>query len=133
MSTNTSTDAPPSAPFLEELLEHHYGSEAGCDVIFLVGPSPDNCLRIPAHSHILKNATPVFGAMFSTNFFNQQQQQTSQSSAEACVCLPEEINPSRERQQDAIPKRIPVPDLDGKAFDNLMKLVSQIMITLLGK
>lgn len=103
MGTNGSCagDSPhePTAPGLE--LEHHYGSETGCDVVFLVGPTQETCLRIPAHSHILKNATPVFGAMFSQSFFSEQS--------------------SSQGGTDSGSKQIGVPDLDGKAFDNLMK------------
>lgn len=119
------TNEKPSAPRLE-LLEHHYGSEVGCDVVFLVGPSQDNCLRIPAHSHILKEATPVFAAMFSSNFFHQcnQEKEPPSEGDQSSVTRTTKVSSSEtsaEDQQKLIPFQIPVPDLDGKAFDNLMK------------
>ncbi|CAL8142611.1 unnamed protein product [Orchesella dallaii] len=123
-----STSAKPSAPRLE-LLEHHYGSETGCDVVFLVGreSSQENCLRIPAHSHVLKEATPVFGAMFSNNFFIQRQQQQQ----DAGLIENGSESTSETNEQNVItPQPIFVSDLDGKAFDNLMKYLydSQVIL-----
>ncbi len=83
----------PSAPKLDDIISAGmYGVEQGCDVIFLVGSSEDEIWRIPAHKHILQNSTPVFRAMFSEHFCNNH--------------TGDIIN---------------VSDVDGRAFDDLMR------------
>jgi len=83
----------PSAPRLEDLTHRNYGNEDGIDVVFLVGEDP---WRLPAHKEILQNRNRVFRAMFSEHF----------------------VPPP---QTDLEPHNIPVPDLEGRAFDNLLK------------
>ena len=49
--------------FRQALLNAQYDSEEHADVIFLVGEEPD-VQRIPAHSWVLVDKSPVFRAMF---------------------------------------------------------------------
>lgn len=58
-------------------------SEAGSDVIFLVGSEPD-VQRIPAHSWILAESNPVFKAMFRgpLNALRAEQQQQEDDDGE---------------------------------------------------
>ncbi|OXA55399.1 BTB/POZ domain-containing protein 2 [Folsomia candida] len=66
------------------------------DVVFLVGY--DDQWRIPAHKTILYNSTPVFRAMFSEYF-----------------------SPQHNEQGGNEPHKITVSDVDGRAFDNLLR------------
>jgi len=73
-----------------------YGNEEGCDVVFLVGSEPQPW-RLPAIKRIIQNATPVFQAMFSDHF--------------APSYTPSPSNPHTIR----------VTDVEGRAFDNLLR------------
>lgn len=97
-TTTTKLSHKPSAPKFDEIISQGvYGCEQGCDVVFLVGPEEETW-RIPAHKTILQNATPVFRAMFSEYF------------------IPTGIDLSEEH-----PHTVKVSDVDGKAFDNLLR------------
>jgi len=88
----TEIEQGPSAPLLAQM--EIYGSESGCDVVFLAGQ--EEKWRLPAHKAVLERANPVFKAMFSSNF------DLSETDKEN-------------------PKTIHVPDVDGRAFDNLLR------------
>ena len=70
-----------------------YGEENGCDIIFLAGRD-DDIWRLPAHKFLLTQSTPVFNAMLSPRF------------------LPNEA---------PVPYTVHIPDVDGKALDNLLR------------
>ncbi|ODM99852.1 BTB/POZ domain-containing protein 2 [Orchesella cincta] len=96
----------PSAPPLTELLKDedvHYNCENGCDVEILVGKSNDDLMRIPVHSCKLK-AYPVFAAMLSDKY-NITEKECNNSNGYSKL------------------KQIRVCNVDGKAFDNLMKFI----------
>jgi hypothetical protein len=94
-----SSNPEPSAPRLEEVVgSEGYGCEQGCDVVFLVGDDFQPW-RLPAIKGVIQNATPVFRAMFSEHFAPQPQTQDSTSQ----------------------PQTIRVTDVDGRAFDNLLR------------
>ena len=99
----------PSAPSFDLLKDEliDYNCETGCDVEFLVGDEADRVIRIPVHSHKLKEY-PVFKAMLSENFADGGKTTTKQCETSRGILRMTQI---------------PVTDVDGKAFDNLMRFV----------
>lgn len=91
----------PSAPEPEPVA-HIYGEETGCDVVFLAGQDEPNRWRLPAHSAVLKSANLVFNKMFSEPYFSP---------------------PKGEGEGQAL-FTIDVPDVDGRALDNLLRLAA---------
>ncbi|CAL8125267.1 unnamed protein product [Orchesella dallaii] len=95
----------PSAPPLTELLKDedvHYNCESGCDVEILVGKTKDDLMRIPVHSCKLR-VFPVFAAMLSEKYYHTEKVQNGNGYSKL--------------------KQISVSNVDGKAFDNLMKFI----------
>ncbi|XP_014271263.1 BTB/POZ domain-containing protein 2 isoform X1 [Halyomorpha halys] len=77
----------------QPLLNRLFDSEAGSDVIFLVGPEPETW-RFPCHKRVLCEANPVFKAMLENFHENGNTEQT-----------------------------ISIQDIDGRAFDLLLRFL----------
>lgn len=90
--------------------------ESGVDVVFLVGREPD-VQRIPAHSWILADASPVFRAMFHGSTQKHFRVHPGQEAPGS--------NPWSEAQIKEETGRctIIVSDVDGRAFDILLRSV----------
>ena len=80
-----------------------FDSEAGSDVIFLVGNEPETW-RFPGHKRILCEANPVFKAMLENFQECENGEQT-----------------------------ISIQDVDGRAFDLLLRLVVSVFMLILPK
>lgn len=87
-------------------------------MIFLVGSEPD-VQRIPGHSWVLAESSPVFRAMFKGPL-SEHIKMDSKSVSAAGRVAPVSDGPST----SSVPKRkttIAVSDVDGRAFDILLR------------
>ena len=103
-------------------------------MVFLVGPEPD-VQRIPAHSSVLADASPVFRAMFAGEMAARQRQQQQQQqhrvtvhcspagSAKTALALapPSPLVKRRSGATVAPKSTVAVSDVDGRAFDVLLR------------
>ena len=70
-----------------------HDSEENADLIFLVGEEPD-VQRIPAHSWVLSEKSPVFRAMFKRPSFSKQLQKKESSHYSATSAASEKFGAS---------------------------------------